>query len=91
MPVNVFRIDIPVYATAYITAESADEALKIANSDLTETSVEFSDRHQSLGDSICMDGRPFTCLIDNDERIALSPIMSLNRRRYLADDIELTE
>jgi len=90
---NVYSLDIQIIATAYIVAESEEQALEIANRDLTETGIEFSDRHQSIGDNICLDGTVFANLVDNDEEIALSPAMSLNTRAgaYTLDQIDLAE
>lgn len=89
MPVKLFRIDIPLYATAYIKAENEEWALAIADFHLTaNASIEFSGRYRSLEDNICMDGRSFECLLDNDEDIALSPAMSFSATRYSPAQIE---
>lgn len=88
---NLYSINIPIIATAYILAEDENQALHIANRDLTNTGLEFSSRHQSVGNNVCIDGQPYTGLYDNEEEIALSPAMSLNRARYRLDEIEEVE
>lgn len=73
---NVYSIDIQVAATAYIKAESEEQALEIATS-LVNEGLEFSSRHQTIGDDVCMDGSQFRDLHDNDETTALSPAMTV--------------
>lgn len=85
---KLFSLDIPLVATAYIKADSAEQALKLANEWMTETGIEFSSRHQNIGEQLCIDGCPYACLARNDEAIALSPAMSLNTKAYVLDDIE---
>jgi hypothetical protein len=89
--VNVYSIDVPIVATAYIVAESPEAALEIANRDLADTGIHFSDGYQPLGDNLCIDGCTYDLLLDNDEEIALSPAMSLNEKSYSLDDIDLVE
>lgn len=79
---RLFKLDVPIWATAYIKANSAEEALNIANAEMIETGIELSDRHQSVSEAICIDGRPYACLKDNEEDIALSPAMSFDTNRY---------
>jgi hypothetical protein len=76
MPVNVYSIDIQVAATAYIKAESEEEARKIASA-LPNEFLEFSNGHQLIGDDICMDGCQYRGLYDNNETTALSPAMTI--------------
>lgn len=76
---NVYSIDILIGGTAYIKAESEEEALSIAKSNMDLVGIEFSDRYQPIGDNICMDGRSFQNLIDHDEEIALSPVMTIHK------------
>ena len=91
MPVNVYSIDIPLVATAYIKANSPEEALDIANAELTDRGLEFSNRYQPIGEAVCMDGGSFEGLLDNEEDIALSPAVSLNASKYCLRDIDLAE
>jgi hypothetical protein len=89
MPVNVYSLDIQIAATAYIKAESEEEARNIA-SDLPNDFIEFSDRHQTVGDDICVDGTPFRGLWENDETTALSPAMTITGVSNL-EGLELVE
>jgi hypothetical protein len=75
---KLFSIDVPIFATAYIKADTAEDALNLANAELRDRGIEFSNRYQQLDDNICMDGAPFESLFDNDEEIALSPAMSFS-------------
>lgn len=75
---KLFSTDIMICATAYIKAESEEEALKIAQAELKDRGIEFSNRYQGLDDNLCIDGRPYECLLDNDEEVALSPAMTIH-------------
>jgi hypothetical protein len=89
--VNVYSINIPIVATAYIVAENGGEALAIANRYLTDTGIHFSDRYQELDANICIDGGSYDSLLENEQEIALSPAMSLNEKYYSSEEIELVE
>lgn len=89
---NVYSFDVNLVGTAYIKANDPEDALKIAET-LVDTGLEFSDRHQYLGDDICMDGGSFRGLYDNDEAIAFSPAMSINGEdnHFSSDSLQLVE
>lgn len=76
---KLFSIDVPIYVTAYIKAETAEEALNLAKAELCDRGIEFSNRYQGLDDNLCMDGRPYECLFENDEEIALSPAVTFSK------------
>ena len=86
---NIYSIDVQIVGTAYIKAESEEEALKIANS-LPNEFLEFSNGHQCIGDDICMDGGSYQGLADNDEPVALSPAMTITGV-FNGEGIELVE
>lgn len=85
---KLYGIDVDINATAYIKAETREEALAIARRDLTNTGLELSSRHWSLGDNLCVDGRSYECLLENEEDIALSPAMSINEQQFRLDDVD---
>jgi hypothetical protein len=85
---NVYSIDVRIVATAYIKAESEAEALEIIRG-VKDTGLEFSSRHQSIDDDICVDGGDYRSLYDNDESIALSPAMTLVEP--IGEDLDLSE
>lgn len=74
---NLYSIDITVIATAYIKADSAEEALVHAWN-MAETGIELSSRHQPAGEDICIDGRPYSAMLTNSEAVALSPAMTIH-------------
>jgi hypothetical protein len=88
---KLFSIDVPIFATAYIKADTAEDALNLANAELRDRGIEFSNRYQQLDDNICMDGAPFESLFDNDEEIALSPAMSFSDGKLGIAQIEEVE
>lgn len=73
---NLYSIDINVIATAYIKAETQEDAQAIAEG-LTDSGIELSSRYQFAGDDICVDGRDYRALLGNDEPTALSPAMTI--------------
>lgn len=90
---KLYQLNVNIVGTAYIKAESEEQALEIANRDLRDVGLEFSDRHQPIGDNICIDGCPFEGLVDNDEDIAFSPAFSINaeQNEFSASDISFEE
>lgn len=79
---NIYSLDVKVGATAYIKADTPEQALELAKQHMTYTGIQFSDRHQNLDEAgdpvICMDGRPYPALAENEEVIALSPVMTIH-------------
>lgn len=73
---KIFSIDVRIVATAYIKADSEEEALALARG-MRGGGIEISSRHQAAGDNICFDGGAYSGLADNDEDIALSPAMTI--------------
>jgi hypothetical protein len=72
---KLFSVDVAIIATAYIVAESDEEAQKIADS-LGEEALEFSSRRQDIGvdQDIAITGETYNA--DMPE-ISLSPAMTL--------------
>jgi hypothetical protein len=91
--VNLYQLNVNIVGTAYIKAESQEQALEIANRDLRDVGLEFSDRHDPIGDNICVDGCQFDGLLDNDEEIAFSPAFSINadQNEFTLDDVSFEE
>jgi hypothetical protein len=85
---KLFQVEINLCATAYIKAEDEAEAKQIAARDLVNEVLELGDRYQPAGDNICIDGRAFACLVDNEEDIALSPVMTITGCGEVAPDYE---
>lgn len=69
---NLYSIDVRLYATAYIKAETEAEAQAIANN--LATTIEFSDRAQEVGDGIEVTGESFNFDMPD---VTLSPAMTL--------------
>jgi hypothetical protein len=88
---KMYSIEVPICATAYIKAHSPQEALAIANNELADTGVEFSNGYQSIGEAVCMDGRPYSCLFDNEEDVALSPAVTFTAKGFDIFDIDTVE
>lgn len=87
---QVYSIDIKICATAYIVAESLEEAQDLAN-DLEDKGIELSSRYQPIGDDMCIDGSSYEALAENDERVALSPAMTIHGLWTKSDTVELVE
>lgn len=68
---NLYSIDIQIVATAYIKAESPEEALTIAHSQLN-TTMELNENRNG---EIPIDGSDFKHL---EPTVSLSPAISLN-------------
>lgn len=76
---KLYSIDIPVYATAYIKADSAEEAQALARK-LRHATIEVTG---STSDSdVTISGGPYGDLPD----VSLSPVMTIGR--FAADAIE---
>jgi hypothetical protein len=87
---NIYSIEIKICATAYIVAGSEAEAQQLADT-LADEAIEFSDRHQNVGENICVDGRSYDAMADNDEPIALSPVMTVHGAWSDDSEVELVE
>jgi hypothetical protein len=88
MPKKLFALDVRIVATAYIKADTREQALAIANRDLVGQGLEVSSRRQFLGENVCFDGRAYECLADNEEDIALSPAMTVLTDTLRLDNVE---
>jgi hypothetical protein len=71
---NVWSIDVKIYGTAYIKAETAEEALKIAQA-LKGEAIQFSDRRQQVSEDIFVTGERYT---KDLPPVSLSPVMELH-------------
>jgi hypothetical protein len=85
---KLFATELMICATAYIRAETPAQALTIAQRDLADQGLEFCNRWQGIDANICMDGRPFEVLLDNDEDIALSPAVTVVTKQFRLNRIE---
>lgn len=93
---KLFSIEINVVATAYIRADTAEEAAELARKHLVDTGIILSSRHQPCGENICIDGRSYEDTIKNEEPIALSPAMKIvgpyiapDKEDFIIDEVEL--
>lgn len=76
---KLFEIDVTVYGTAYVRAESADDAVRMAHSRLHERGIEVMD-------SELISGKQFD---DPDlPEVSLSPAMTIAE---IGDHAELTD
>lgn len=86
---KLFNVDVAIIATAYIVAESEEEAQKIAN-DVIGHAIEFSSRRQSIGvdDEIVITGETYSAEMPE---FSLSPAMTINGpqgRVHFSEDLE---
>jgi hypothetical protein len=79
---QLFSMDLRLYATAYVVAESPEEAMaKLREVTDGNWGLEFANGHQVLNEGkICMDGREFPHLFKNAEEIALSPALTIDKQ-----------
>lgn len=71
---KLYSTTVTIYATAYILADSPEEALEKAAA-ITDTGIEFSNRRQDIGDDgLCISGESYSA--DMPE-ISLSPAMTI--------------
>lgn len=74
---NIYSVDVSIVGTAYIKAASEEEAQALAAKHLTGAGIVLGDSYQCANEDICVDGREFSALAENDEAIALSPAFTL--------------
>jgi hypothetical protein len=86
---KLFSIGVVIHATAYVKAESAAEAFRKVSTDLKGQGIELSSRHQFATNNVCVDGRSYETLLDNEEDIALSPAMTVDDATLRFGDLEL--
>jgi hypothetical protein len=67
-----FSVDVRIIATAYILAETEEEAQKKAHALINE-SLEFSSRRQLIGDDVWMTGETYN---RDMPEVSLSPAMT---------------
>ena len=71
---NLYNAEITITATAYVIAESEDEA-RAKISALHNTGIEFSDRRQQVAEELFVTGESYG--MDMPE-LSLSPAMTIN-------------
>ena len=74
---KLFSLDISIVATAYIRAETPEEAAELARQHLVDSEMQLSSRYAPMGENICIDGSSFEQTIENEEAIAFSPAMTI--------------
>lgn len=75
---KLYTTDITVAATAYVLADSDEEAVRMFNA-LHGEEVKFSARRQVIGDGIEMSGCQFG---PNMPEVSLSPVMTIRNHDY---------
>lgn len=75
---KLFSIDVKIYGTAYIQADTAEEALEKIKA-FNHTGIQFSDRRQDIGEfadrELIMTGE---CYSPDMPEISLSPVMTIH-------------
>lgn len=67
---NLYRVEVPVWATAYIKAASPEEAVAKARDSIVNSELE-------AGENCTFDGRPFEeVMADEHAAITFSPMMT---------------
>lgn len=74
---KLFSLDINIVATAYIRAETPEEAQELARKHLVDSDMHLSDRHTPVNEDVCIDGSSYEQTIENEEPIAFSPAMTI--------------
>lgn len=74
---KLFSLDINIIATAYVRAETPEEAQELVRQHLVNTGMHLPDDHEPFSDEICIDGGPYKKTILRTEPISLSPSMTL--------------
>lgn len=89
---KLFSLDIKVVATAYVRAESEEEAIALVREHLVDGELQFSSRYQPMGEGICIDGSSYEQTMQNEEAIALSPAMTISgpfEEDFTLDEIDV--
>jgi hypothetical protein len=84
---KLFQVDVALIATAYILADSEEEAQKMAM-DKARTGIEFSGRRQEIGEDLFMTGEVFS---PDMPEFSLSPAMTFGApqgKAYLTEEFE---
>jgi hypothetical protein len=87
---KIFSTDITVIMTAYILAESEDEAKQIA-AGMADSGLEFSSSTEWCGDDTCMTGASYESMLEDPDDFAtinLSPACTIES---VSDGLELVE
>jgi hypothetical protein len=84
---NLYRVDVPVWATAYIKAESEEAAAAILKGQIAHETLEVPTRGNEP-----FDGRSFEALLeDQGYSWSLSPAMTVADWEFMKDDLSFEE